>query len=141
MGFSWQLPRVPPAAVLESDLAMTESGLHEEVEGLGSTLFSEIAKDAAEVWKKVFEGKTEVTHKALAPLKTMLFPLHHVSTAWVYGKKDVFMSAIMKAMPLVASMLGDKPSMKVVIGSSDTACTNGDTIFLPPLSVDLEQRM
>ena len=24
-----------------------------------------------EIWKKVFEGKTEVTHKALSPLKTM----------------------------------------------------------------------
>ena len=43
MGFSWQLYRVSPAAGLESDLAMTESGLHEEIEGLGSTLFSEIA--------------------------------------------------------------------------------------------------
>ena len=71
MGFNWQLYRVSPAAGLESDLAMTESGLHEEVEGLGSTLFAEIAKDAAEIWKKVFEGKTEVTHKALSPLKTM----------------------------------------------------------------------
>ena len=71
MGFSWQLYRVSPAAGLESDLAMTESGLHKKVEGLGSTLFAEIAKDAAEIWKKVFEGKTEVTHKALYPLKTM----------------------------------------------------------------------
>ena len=33
-------------------------------------------------------------------------------------------------------MLGDKLGVKVVIGSSDTACTNGDTIFLPPLPVD-----
>ena len=41
-----------------------------------------------------------------------------------------------KALPLVASMLGDKLGVKVVIGSSDTACTNGDTIFLPPLPVD-----
>ena len=41
-------------------------------------------------------------------------------------------------MPLVASMLGNKLGVKVVIGSSDTACTNGDTIFLPPLPVDDE---
>lgn len=41
-------------------------------------------------------------------------------------------------MPLVASMLGDKLGVKVVIGSSDTAYTNGDTIFLPPLPVDDE---
>ena len=44
----------------------------------------------------------------------------------------------MKAMPLVASMLGNKLGVKVVIGSSDTAYTNGDTIFLPPLPVDDE---
>ena len=48
------------------------------------------------------------------------------------------MSVTMKAMPLVASMLGNKRGGKVVIGSSDTACTNGDTIFLPPLPVDDE---
>lgn len=71
MNFHWQLYRVSPAAGLESNIAMIESGLHEEVENLGNTLFSEIAKEASEVWKKVFEGKTEVTHKALSPLKTM----------------------------------------------------------------------
>ena len=43
-----------------------------------------------------------------------------------------------KALPLVASMLGDKLGVKVVIGSSDTACTNGDTIYLPSLPVDDE---
>ena len=48
------------------------------------------------------------------------------------------MSVTMKAMPLVASMLGNKLGIKVVIGSSDTACTNGDTIFLPPLPVNDE---
>ena len=48
------------------------------------------------------------------------------------------MSVTMKAMPLVASMLGNKLGVKVVIGSSDTACTNGDTIFLPPLPIDNE---
>ena len=48
------------------------------------------------------------------------------------------MSVTMKAMPLVASMLGDKLGGKVVIGSSDTASTNGDTIFLPSLPVDNE---
>jgi len=48
------------------------------------------------------------------------------------------MSVTMKAMPLVASMLGNKLGVKVVIGSSDTAYTNGDTIFLPPLPVDDE---
>ena len=71
MKFAWQLYRVVPAAELDDDTAMTESGLHDEVENLGSTLFGEIARDASEIWRKVFEGKTEVTHKALSPLKTM----------------------------------------------------------------------
>ena len=71
MKFAWQLYRVAPAAGLDDDTAMTESGLHDEVENLGNTLFGEIARDASEIWRKVFEGKTEVTHKALSPLKTM----------------------------------------------------------------------
>ena len=71
MKFTWQLYRVAPAAGLDDDTAMTESGLHEEVEKLGNTLFEEIARDASDIWRKVFEGKTEVTHKALSPLKTM----------------------------------------------------------------------
>ena len=71
MKFAWQLYRVAPAAGLDDDTAMTESGLHDEVENLGNTLFGEIARDASEIWRKVFEGKTEATHKALSPLKTM----------------------------------------------------------------------
>lgn len=71
LNFSWQLYRVAPAMGLTDDQAMMESGLMPEVEGLGSTLFSEITKDAADIWRKVFDGKTEVTHKALSPLKTM----------------------------------------------------------------------
>ena len=69
--FSWQLYRVAPASGLLDENAMIESGLHDEVENLGGTLFSEITKDASDIWKKCFEGKTEVTHKALSPLKTM----------------------------------------------------------------------
>ena len=67
MKFTWQLYRVAPAAGLDDDTAMTESGLHEEVENLGNTLFGEIARDASDIWRKVFEGKTEVTHKAIIP--------------------------------------------------------------------------
>ncbi|WP_458399365.1 DUF3150 domain-containing protein [Mailhella sp.] len=68
---SWQLYRVMPVMGIDSVQAMEESGLHDEVENLGGTLFYEITKDATDIWKKVFEGKTEVTHKALSPLKTM----------------------------------------------------------------------
>ena len=36
------------------------------------------------------------------------------------------------ALPLVASMMGDRLGVKVDIGSRDDACTDGKTIFLPP---------
>ena len=76
---SWQLYRVLPVMGIDSVQAMEESGLHEEVENLGGTLFYEITKDATDIWKKVFEGKTEVTHKALSPLKTMREKLNGLS--------------------------------------------------------------
>ena len=41
MKFAWQLYRVAPAAGLDDDTAMTASGLHDEVENLGNTLFGE----------------------------------------------------------------------------------------------------
>ncbi|WP_298069249.1 VWA domain-containing protein [uncultured Mailhella sp.] len=47
-------------------------------------------------------------------------------------------AAFMNAMPLVASMLGDKLGVKVVIGASDTALTDHDTIYLPPLPIEDE---
>lgn len=35
------------------------------------TLFGEIARSADETWNRVYAGKTEVTHKALSPLRTL----------------------------------------------------------------------
>ena len=51
--------------------AVAESGLNEEVENLAKTLFGEIARSADETWNRVYAGKTEVTHKALSPLRTL----------------------------------------------------------------------
>lgn len=34
-------------------------------------MFSEVSKSADEIWKKVYAGKNEVTHKALSPLRTL----------------------------------------------------------------------
>ena len=59
--------------------AVLESGLADEVTNLGSTLFSEIAHAAEDMWRKVYQGKTEVTHRALSPLKTLLGKLHGLS--------------------------------------------------------------
>ncbi len=70
MSFGWQLFKVSPAQD-DTQNPMINSGLPDEVKNLGNTLFSEIAKDANEIWTKVLEGKTEVTHKALSPLRTM----------------------------------------------------------------------
>ena len=73
LGFAWQLYKVAPLMKHPEAETMVESGLYEEVEGLAGTLFTEIAKFADETWRKVYAGRTEVTHKALSPLRTM----HH----------------------------------------------------------------
>jgi hypothetical protein len=75
LGFSWQLYKVAPLMAHPDAETMVESGLYEEVEGLAGTLFTEIAKIADETWRKVYAGKTEVTHKALSPLRTMYHKL------------------------------------------------------------------
>lgn len=71
MDFRWQLFRVAPLVKHENANAVSEAGLVEEVEGLGSALFAEVARSADEIWKKVYMGRTEVTHKALSPLRTL----------------------------------------------------------------------
>lgn len=71
MDFRWQLYKVAPLDAHENQTAVTEAGLAEEVTGLGGTLFSEVARSAEEIWRRVYEGKTEVTHKALSPLRTL----------------------------------------------------------------------
>jgi len=67
MGFRWQVYRIMPPALPHS----VEEGLCEEVVGLGSRLFGEVAKAATEAWHKCYAGKTEITRKALSPLRTI----------------------------------------------------------------------
>jgi len=69
MGFLWRLYRIVPPD--PADPVMV--GLKDEVEGLGQTLFGEVSKAATEAWHKCFAGKTEITRKALSPLRT----IHH----------------------------------------------------------------
>ena len=71
MGFRWQLYKVAPLESHSDENAVLEAGLADEVIGLGGTLFSEVAKSAQEIWRRVYMGKTEVTHKALSPLRTL----------------------------------------------------------------------
>ncbi|MBQ2761877.1 MAG: VWA domain-containing protein [Mailhella sp.] len=47
----------------------------------------------------------------------------------------------LKALPLVASMLGDKLGVKVVFGEQDTACTDGQTVFLPSLPMEEDEQL
>ena len=71
MDFRWQMYRVSPLTDHASDTAVVEAGLAEEVTGLGSRLFTEVARSADEIWRRVYEGRSEVTHKALSPLRTL----------------------------------------------------------------------
>ncbi|GFM38043.1 DUF3150 domain-containing protein [Desulfovibrio psychrotolerans] len=71
-GFAWQMFKVQTPAVRDdSPESIVNTGLEDVVTGLGQTLFGEIAKAATDTWHKSFVGKTEVTRKALSPLRTM----------------------------------------------------------------------
>lgn len=67
LSFRWQIYRVLAPTTSES----VHEGLVEDVKNLGNTLYEEIARTAAETWKNCYEGKVEVTRKALSPLKSM----------------------------------------------------------------------
>lgn len=69
MGFRWQVYRIVPPT--PGDVEPVAQGLAEEVRGLGRTLFDEVAKAATEAWHKCYAGRSEVTHKALSPLRTI----------------------------------------------------------------------
>jgi len=66
LDFRWQLFKLVPP----TDNAVGH-GLQHEVSELGDTLFDEVAKAASDTWKRCFEGKDKVTHKALSPLRSI----------------------------------------------------------------------
>lgn len=74
LGFSWQMFKIVPPR-------KTNAGqpLRDEVAGLGSTLMGEAAKVADEAWEKSFVGKTEVSIKALSPIKGLRHKLSGLS--------------------------------------------------------------
>ena len=109
LSFSWQLYRVAPAVGLTDEEAMTESGLIPEIENLGSTLFTEISNDASDIWRKVFEGKTEVTHKALSPLKTMRNKLNGLSFVEPH---------VVPVIDLIETALSKIPARGIITGAS-----------------------
>lgn len=69
MEFRWQMFRVSPP--VESNHAAMQDNLADDVYNLGNTLFEEIAKSANDTWHRCYAGKTEVTRKALSPLKSI----------------------------------------------------------------------
>ena len=71
LGFKWQAFEVSLPKADNGDPSLLNKGLQEEVTGLGNTLYAEIAKAADEAWKRCYQGKTKVGHKALSPLRTI----------------------------------------------------------------------
>lgn len=104
MGFKWQIFRIlPPQAANPADDLQTDIGR------LPGTLFDEIAKSADETWHKCYAGKTEITRKALSPLKTILDKLEGLS----------FMEPrVMPVAELIKTALGLIPNRGAIDGGT-----------------------
>lgn len=108
MDFKWQMYKVAPLTAHEDNAAVVHAGLAEEVENLGNTLFSEVSRTADEIWNRVYAGKTEVTHKALSPLRTLHNKLMGLSFVepHVVPVADIIRMA-MKRIPKKGNITGD----------------------------------
>lgn len=73
LSFSWQMFKIMPPFGQAGD------EVRQNASELNNTLFHEIAHDARDAWNRCFMGKTEITRKALSPLKTMQQKLHGLS--------------------------------------------------------------
>lgn len=72
LNFGWQLYKVKSSFTRPNKKQQSiDTGLESEVHNLGHTLFDDVVKTAEETWRKVYEGKDSVTHKALSPLRTL----------------------------------------------------------------------
>jgi len=73
LDFCWQMFQVQ--APRNTSPNQTEDGLYKDITHLGDTLpsllFGEVGKAATDAWQRCYVGKTEVTRKALSPLKTI----------------------------------------------------------------------
>ena len=107
MDFRWQLYKVAPLEKHTDNTAVLEAGLAEEVQGLGGTLFDEVAKSADDIWRRVYHGKTEVTHKALSPLRTLHAKLTGLSFVepHVAPVADIVQAALLR-MPKKGNITG-----------------------------------
>ena len=114
--FRWQMYKVAPIMQHTDTSVVLEAGLAEEVTNLGNTLFAEIAKEAADIWKRVYAGKTEVTHKALSPLRTLHSKL--VGLAFVEP-------SILPVSDIIKAALDRMPTKKGNIGGTDLLLLRG----------------
>ena len=107
MDFRWQLYKVAPLEQHADNTAVLEAGLAEEVQGLGGTLFDEVAKSADDIWRRVYYGRTEVTHKALSPLRTLHAKLTGLSFVepHVTPVADIVQAALLR-MPKKGNITG-----------------------------------
>lgn len=108
MDFKWQMFKVAPLMEHKDSNAVMQVGLAEEVTNLGSTLFTEIAKTADEIWQKVYKGRNIVTHKALSPLRTLHQKLVGLSFVepHVTPVADILDTAL-KCMPPKGNIMGN----------------------------------
>lgn len=67
LDFRWQVFQVAQPEAVDRNM----DNLKEDIDRIGGTLFDEIAKAAGEAWHRCYAGKTEITRKALSPLKAM----------------------------------------------------------------------
>lgn len=69
LDFRWQVFQVAQPKTV--DPTQNLDNLKNDIDQLGDTLFDEIAKAASEAWLRCYAGKTEITRKALSPLKSI----------------------------------------------------------------------
>ncbi len=86
-----------------------QDNLENEVSNLGNALYEEIARFATETWKNCYEGKTEITRKALSPLKTMHDKL--IDLSFVEPRVTSIAS-------LISTALGSIPSRGPITGAT-----------------------
>ena len=67
--FRWQVFQVAQPGKVAP--AQSLDNLTDDIDRLGNTRFDEIAKAAGEAWQRCYAGKTEITRKALSPLKSI----------------------------------------------------------------------
>ena len=67
--FRWQVFQISQPGTVDPTQKLDD--LQNDIGQLGYTLFDEVAKAASEAWQRCYAGKTEITRKALSPLKSI----------------------------------------------------------------------